>query len=264
MKPFLLFLMMATASLCANAQRIPNKQEVNLRAPAGIKIDGKTTEWGDGFRAYNSATDVYYTIANDDKNLYLAIRATDALVIRKIIAGGITFSVGAGNVAKQTVAVTYPLFDRKAPPNINLRNKAAIIANAVTADSFMTASNREFIRNAKQIKLSGIKTFGDTLLSIYNEEGITAAGLFNNRADYTYELALPLKYLNTAVTKGAILNYKISLNGSAYAEGAFFEQIEGGMRVSSPTIRGKDLPAIKDMQIISAPTDVSGTYTLAQ
>lgn len=263
MKQIILFLIIAIASLCANAQKIPNKQEANLRAPAGIKVDGKATEWGDGFRAYNSATEVYYTIANDDKNLYLAIRATDALVIRKIIAGGITFSVGAGNVAKQTVAVTYPLFDRKAPPNINLRNKAAIIASAVTADSFMMAANKELVSHAKKIMLSGFKNTGDTVLSIYNEEGITAAGLFNNHADYTYELALPLKYLNTAVTKGAILNYKISLNGSAYAEGAFFEQIEGGSRVSSPTIRGKDLPAIKDMQLIAAPTDMSGTYTLA-
>jgi hypothetical protein len=263
MKQFILFLIIAIASLCANAQKIPNKQEANLRAPAGIKVDGKATEWGDGFRAYNSATEVYYTIANDDKNLYLAIRATDALVIRKIIAGGITFSVGEGNVAKQTVAVTYPLFDRKAPPNINLRNKAAIIANAVTADSFMMAANKELISNAKKIKLSGVGTTGDTVISIYNEEGITAAGLFNNSADYTYELALPLKYLTVLSGERRVLNYTIKLNGSAYAEGAFFEQIEGGSRVSSSTIRGKDLPAIKDMQLIAAPTDMSGTYTLA-
>jgi hypothetical protein len=185
------------------------------------------------------------------------------LVIRKIIAGGITFSVDAGNAAKQTVAVTYPLFDRKAPPNINLRNKSAIIANAITADSFMMAANRELVSHAKKIMLSGVKNTGDTVLSIYNEEGIAAAGLFNNHADYTYELALPLKYLTVLSGERKVLNYTIKLSGSAYAEGAFFEQIEGGMRVSSPTIRGKDLPAIKDMQLIAAPTDMSGTYTLA-
>jgi hypothetical protein len=208
---------------------------------------------------------VYYTIANDDKNLYLAIRATDAVVIRKIIAGSITFSVSGGSrEAKDAVSVTYPLFDRKAPPKIDLRNKAAIIANAVTADSFMMAANKELVGNAKKIKLSGVKSQSDTV-SIYNEEGLTVAGLFNNRADYTYELALPLKYLSAVAGGGKVLNYNIKLNGSAYVEGVLFERIEGGMRRTSEVKNSPERPwpTLKDMEMMAAPTDMSGTYTLA-
>lgn len=251
---------MTIAFLNAIAQKLPNKQEAALKAPASIKIDGKATEWDD-FKAYNSATEVYYTIANDDKNLYLVIQATNPLVARKIIAGGVTFSVGitANNSAKQNVAVTYPLYDRKNPPNFNMKNKASFAANSAQADSFMTGSNKELVRYARQVIVTGLKTFSDTL-SVYNEEGIMVSAQFNNRLAYTYELALPLKYLNTAVSKGSPLNYNIRLNGSAYAEGAFFEMITGGMRVTSPT---KPLPAIKDMQLIAAATDMSGTYMLA-
>jgi len=264
MKQFTLLLLIVIASLNTNAQKIPDKQGASIRVPADMKVDGKATEWGDGFRAYNSATEVYYTIANDDKNLYLAIRATDAVVIRKIIAGSITFSVSVGG-NKEPVSVTYPLFDRKATPKINLRNKAAIIANAVTVDSFMMAANKELISNAKKIKLSGVKGKNDTL-SIYNEEGITVAGLFNNHADYTYELTLPLKYLSAIAAEVKVLNYNIKLNGSAYIEGVFFERIEGGMRRTSDVKNSpeKPWPAMKDMEIMAAQTDMSGTYTLAQ
>ena len=266
MKYLKLFFILAIVALNATAQKLPNKQEASFKAPTNVKIDGKAVEWGD-FKAYNSATEVYYTIANDDKNLYLVVRATDAVASRKIIAGSITFSVSATGVdaVKGGTTVTYPLFDRKAMPAINLRNRAAIIARAAAVDSFVLASNKEFAKNAKQIKLTGIKATGDTLISIYNEEGIMAAGSFDNPLAYTYELALPLKHLHKPVTKGSLLNYNIKLNGSAYAEGVFFEQIEGGTRLTSPdkSSASNPWPKMVDMQIIAAPSDVSGTYTLA-
>ena len=137
------------------------------------------------------------------------------------------------------------------------------MADAVKADSFLTALNKEVITKARQIKVAGIKNLTDTILSIYNEEGILAAANFDKNFAYTYELALPIKYLNPKAVNASQINYNIRLNGSARAEGALFEHIEGGMRVSSPTLRSKDLPAIKDMELISVPTDVSGVYTIA-
>ena len=58
----------------ANAQKLPNVQQASLRAPENVKVDGKPTEWGDKLQAYNKATDVFYTIANDYNNLYLIIQ----------------------------------------------------------------------------------------------------------------------------------------------------------------------------------------------
>ncbi|HCN82336.1 MAG TPA: hypothetical protein DIT07_01770, partial [Sphingobacteriaceae bacterium] len=60
-----------------SAQKLPNIQEASLRAPAGIKVDGKATEWNNQFQAYNKATEIFYTISNDDDKLYLAVQATD-------------------------------------------------------------------------------------------------------------------------------------------------------------------------------------------
>ena len=249
--------MIVLTFISVKSQKLPNKQEQSFKAPANVKIDGKATEWGD-FKAYNSAVEVNYTIANDDKNLYLVLSAADPVIIRKIIAGGVTFSVKAST--GNNVSVTYPLFNRNSPPKFNFLRSKAAISDAARADSFMRAASKDIAGMAKQIKVTGAKNVKDTL-SIYNEEGIMAAASFNNQVVYTYELALPLKYLNG----GQVLNYSIRLNGSAYAEGVFFERIEGGQRLKSDIKRSPDnqWPAMKDMEIISALTDMSGMYTLA-
>ena len=41
------------------AQTLPLKQEISLRAPSNIKLDGKSTEWGDKFQAFDKATEVF-------------------------------------------------------------------------------------------------------------------------------------------------------------------------------------------------------------
>jgi hypothetical protein len=79
-------------SLALHAQKLPNVQTISLRAPAGVKIDGKTKEWNNRFQCYNHATSLFYTIANDDENLYLVIKAIDRDICKKIIGGGITLT----------------------------------------------------------------------------------------------------------------------------------------------------------------------------
>ena len=58
-------------------QKFPNVQKISLRAPEKIKIDGNPAEWGRGFQAYNTATNLFYSMANNDENLCLLIRTND-------------------------------------------------------------------------------------------------------------------------------------------------------------------------------------------
>jgi hypothetical protein len=99
-RTFLFLSTLFAAALNAVGQKLPGKQEGSLLAPPKVKIDGKATEWT--FRAYNIATDVFYTMAHDNDNIYLVIKAADESSVRKIISSGITFSVN--NTAKKTDA----------------------------------------------------------------------------------------------------------------------------------------------------------------
>lgn len=243
------------------AQKLPNKQEAAVFAPANIKIDGKTTEWGDKFQAYNKATEVFYTIANDNENLYLTVQATEPLIARKIIAGGITFTISGADKSKnkEGVSVTYPVFDKSNPAGINLRNKP----DTNKLDSLKNAINKQLIQKAKEIKLSGINAINSDLISVYNEHDIKVAAVFDDKIAYTYELALPLKYVQPIVNKQTKFNYTITLNGSNQSEGYTFELIEGGIRINHNGISGKP-PAMGDMQYIASPTNFTGEYTLAK
>lgn len=87
-----LIILTVIISFAANAQKLPTVQKSSLRAPSNIKIDGETTEWGDKFQAYNTATDIFYTMANDDRGLYLVVQSGDPKIIQRL-TGGITLTI---------------------------------------------------------------------------------------------------------------------------------------------------------------------------
>src|SRR5690349_5905330 len=114
-----LILLMAVVTVGAHAQKLPNVQTKSKRTPNGLKIDGKATEWG-GFEAYNNTTNVWYTTANDDKNLYLALRCDDANTLSKITNNGIKLFINATGKKddQQAVMLNYPAFQPKNKPSI--------------------------------------------------------------------------------------------------------------------------------------------------
>src|ERR1022692_4097643 len=142
----------------ANAQKLPNIQENSLRAPEGIKIDGNATEWGNKFQAYNHATDIFYTIANDDDNIYLFVQATDPDIISRITSRGITFSIqhGASKEDKNQADITYPV--SKTPPYFGLKRKKYEVndTSIKVADSVARHYNKMIDDSCKFIGVNGI------------------------------------------------------------------------------------------------------------
>lgn len=206
--------------ITARAQKLPNKQVLSLRAPANIKIDGKAAEWGDKFQAYNNATGVFYTMANDDENLYLTIKATAPDVIKRILNGSITLTINKeGKNDKGGMSITYPFFDGHTPMlEAIFKNQPQIIEGSASsvssANEYMDDNNRKLAAKIKYIKVSGIPGL-DTLVSVYNGDGIKAAALFDNTMAYTYELAVSLKNLGLSIDNPVKFNHNIRINAVA-------------------------------------------------
>ncbi|MXV17028.1 hypothetical protein [Hufsiella ginkgonis] len=279
------------------AQKLPDQQEVSLRPPANIKIDGKATEWP-AFQAYNKSTSLFYTITNDDDNLYLAVQSTNSGITNKIMRGGLTFTVNTTGKKKEKegISIMFPV-----PPKNDMMSMMQGMRTAMggaggpggrpgqtvimggppsgdpaammkRADSIMYEMNRQQIDKLKDIKVFGIKDITDSLLSIYNEEGIKARALFDGNRNYTYELAIPLKYLSITTNNPKEFTYNIKLNGmqlnlpppppSMAGGGAPTVVINGapmgggGMRMGGPG-------GIDFMSMFSV-TDFWGKYTLAK
>ncbi len=256
----------------ANAQKLPNVQQTSVRAPANLKIDGKPTEWGT-FAAYNNATSLLYTMANDDKNLYLTLQASDPNVLTKITNCGVLLTIHpfGKKSGKDIVSINYPVFELRynTKPFIRFSNSSGLtseqrIAINSNPDSMLVLANKKLKANDKYIRTSGIADV-DTMLSIYNEKGITANEIFTKGPVYNYEIAIPLKYLNLKGGASAKFSYHIVLNGINVDRDSglkITKQPDGKMLVSMApgvvTIQNKDMPAVM------ATTDFWGEYTLAK
>jgi uncharacterized membrane protein YgcG len=280
-------------SLTAYGQRLANIQEGSVWAPANVKIDARLNEWGDTFQAENKTVDVFYTMANDDKNLYLVIKSTLPVINNKITAGGINFTINPAGKKKDKDAfvITFPI--------VNPANLRSMVMKRVGGgpggapkpmDSAAIAGMRkQAISMAKEIKLIGFKDIPDSIISIYNEYGIKAAIDYDRNGSLVYEMAVPLKYLYPPGTVRKELAYNIKLNGlniSAMFPGAgnamavrvgdggggnvAFGGGGGGFGGGGFGGGGGDfrpppgMPSMSDMQNIISPTDFWGKYTLAK
>ncbi len=263
--------------LTVNAQKLPNKQETSLRAPGNIKIDGKLDDWGGKLQVYNRATEAYYTIANDDDNLYLVVHIDKPYIINKAISGSITLTINNSDKKsdENCPAISFPLLNWQSESIIRSNLKKETKAT----DSLLTATSKELADNAKEIKLSGINGITDTVtgthtnkfasfhtyplfylpggyyINAHNNYGIKAAATFESKWGFTYELEVPLKYLNISPSRK--FSYNIRLNGPMYKTG---KPAAGYVVVY---IHRDGVTKMQDQDMVS-PTDVWGEYTLAE
>jgi hypothetical protein len=222
----LLFLLLVSY-FTVNAQKLPTIQQTSLRIPANLKIDGKATEWGNQFQAHNNSTNLFYTLANDDENLYLVVQAINPRVIEKILLVGVNLTINNNgqkdDKAIGNISIIYPQISkagnawailRSAGDKANwqgLPNQNMFPQRLSRTDSTVIMANNTFNINSKTIKIKGVKAIDDTLISAYNDVGIKTAARFGNNGAYTYELQVPLKYLGLSVTNNKKFNYNIKL-----------------------------------------------------
>jgi hypothetical protein len=127
-------------------------------------------------------------------------------------------------------------------------------------------NNKQLEQKVKWIGVTGI-TGLDTLISVYNEDGIKAAGVFNNKKVYTFEISVKLKLLGLSANDVPKFTYHMKVNGSNAFGGITFVSVTSasGENITNTTdIQNKTVSFNSAMQNLSAPTDFWGEYTLAK
>jgi hypothetical protein len=244
-------------SMCcivANAQDLPGENKLGIRAPANIKIDGKANEWNNKLQEYSHHTQFYYTVSNDDRYLYLTVQTGDDYIINRILKGGITFTINKSGTKKDPdgIHITYPLLYHfgiylKDLPKI--KDKSA--ANVSKIDTFVNTVNDNMEKVSKLIKVSGIKDI-DTVISVYNLDGIKAAASLDHQLRYTYELAVSLTNLGLSINNPLKFAYQVMINQTD--DGSVHSSTSDGIRVTISSPRWSQQEA----------TDFWGEYVLAK
>lgn len=261
------WLLLIIICLSVKAQKLPAVQQGSLRAPANVKIDGKTTEWGNQLQAYNNSTQVYYTIANNNNQLYLTIQIKEQGVINKSLIGGVTFTVNQSGkkTDKESMSITFPILKKPEISSISIKlSEPATVSDsagrAKQTDSLVRLMNDDLGNKAKEIKLRGLKQLPDSTISVYNEEGIKVVARFDQYKTLVYEFAIPLKYLGLSVKDQPAFHYNVMLNGLDRADVVMFPP---GSRIAMVTTvpHGVYTGGAGSMSF-TFPTDFWGEYTL--
>ncbi|GAB2982829.1 hypothetical protein GCM10027049_19550 [Mucilaginibacter puniceus] len=246
-------LVILNCTIVAFSQKLPAKQEISVYAPSTIKLDGKITEWGN-LQAYNPATEIAYTIANDDDKLYFICSATIPEAIQKIQFSGITLTIMPVDQKSviAPVGITYPIV-----PWVNVQINYDLREKAPLKESLVSSINDKISGHLKEIKISGLKDFPEGTVPVYNDKGITGGHYISRDKVYTYELAFPLSLIRPLINDKGTFNYKVQVNGM----GKDVITVGGvGPGMSAPS----EKPAQPGPSYNSAPTYFNATYTLSK
>jgi hypothetical protein len=210
----------------ATAQKLPKTQNGSLMAPDNVKIDGNLAEWGkNNIKAYNSINRISYSVANDDKNLYLIVVAPESYEIEKIVRGGLIFTISHSLDRKERVtdktntSMRFPVAKFVTYINISenkkhfLDYKKDTVANRLSIDTLANQLNNTITDEFKEIEVTGINEILDKKIAVYNSYQIYAMAQFDRNMRFSLEFAIPLKYLGLSVNNGAKFSYGIKLPG---------------------------------------------------
>jgi hypothetical protein len=216
-----------------------------------VKVDGKHNEWENKFKATNKSTNLTYTLANDSKNLYLAIQSKDVTNNNKIMLGGISLTVNPSGKKndKEGFKVIYPVINRQRGPGGGANRSVTISSSSAGSsattvvrgmpgggaggfsrfqdmspaqrDSLQRAIARTQLASAKEIKVFGFKDIPDSLISIYNEYSIKTLASISDESVFMYELSIPLELLEMSADNPKEFSYNIKLNGLQINFGGF-------------------------------------------
>lgn len=257
----LLWLLLA-ASGTTYAQKLPAVQLKGLAAPANIKVDGKITEWGGSLSAYNPTTELYYTLANDADNLYIAASAVGQDMANRIVAGGLSFIINrsGGKNEKDPMVVTFPTYDtpdHKDNYKINRLPKNPVAGFSITSNSNVLKNDIKYIRT------DGVQGV-DTLISIYNTFNIQAACSFDSLQNLNLEIAIPIKYISKYISGNKFI-YRMQVNGGKYREAKNMVVVFADGHTATEDDINKAIAQHNDRQArLSAHTEFSAVYNLAK
>jgi hypothetical protein len=171
-------------------------------AEKSIEVNGILSDWKDSLDLYNADTKLFYSIANDHENIYLAVKNSSEDNLTKILARGISFTVNFENTKKVAPTVTFPVLDRTP-------GKKQVEIEQPEAKEIQ----RRIISKIKEIKVEGFKELVDGGISLYNTYGIKAAMSFDEKNNMIQEIAIPLRLLGIESGSTELITYRIRING---------------------------------------------------
>lgn len=163
-----------------------------------VVVDGNDDEWSKPFNFYDNASGLMFTVANDNKNLYLCFSNNDRAKTGKMMAAGWSLELSSSEKKRKfDVTINFP---KSADPNMTVRGDLKTSIGIYKAET-QTIQAKGFLANN-----------GD--MPLVNKDGPDISIGSDNDQKIVYEIRLPIKDLmeEGKVKLNELITFNITVN----------------------------------------------------
>ncbi len=205
-KGLIIIMFSFTMITCACSPVTINKTMV----PSGPFVLNESTAKYQNMRFYNNITNMFYSLSNDNDNLYLSIKINDEKMQAKIMAAGMEIWIDTtANSTKQT-GILFPL----ANYNKMYLYKTSYIINNESLIQDLKVMKQNFLFEQPFMLLIGFMNTTNGLCSLEDNSGIKVKITWNNTNSMIYEAVIPFNtcYKETDIDGLKTITLTININ----------------------------------------------------
>jgi len=194
--------LLITSFFGAYAQKLKSVEQIEMKYRPQIKIDGDLTDWGDSLIYRYEKQLLQYEIANDDKNIYVAMHVQDNAWQMQALHQGFNLTINKEGKRKEGMEIAFPIPDRE-----SLRALATKDREEKQHDIRIAV-----LGSARAIYVKGLVDVVDGPVSLENNYGIKVAVKIDTNA-VSYEAAIPFERLGINANEHLALAFNVKING---------------------------------------------------
>ena len=178
------------------AAAVPATKSVSHFVATPPTIDGQSTEWTDSLQ-YDANSHLQYQILNDDRMVYVRLKANDAPTQAKMLYLGTVVWLDSTGRNQQQLGVRFPLaIDLNTFKGSAERPAGAMGPSAAERQAEHVARLRTVIASAREMELLHYRGSKEPVLTDSESKlGVKAAVGLDARNNIIYELAVPLRLI---------------------------------------------------------------------
>lgn len=183
-KHFLIMIVIRLASLLSTSCN--DKLILSNKLIDKFVADSKANEWENPLNYYDSKSKLQYSIANDDDNLYICLKASDEETQIKVLVGGMTIYFYPNDRKNGMSSINFPLPISKEMPSFT---------NPKVKPSILSIKNM-YAKSLKEFEVKGFNLSSQSQLYQLNGNiGFNLSLDWDPNDILVYEISIPLKKL---------------------------------------------------------------------